>query len=188
MIPITLPVEDRRAFVRSFWAVLALGAIGPCVLLAAWLQMPVLTAIAGTAAVLVGLMPLMNAKFAWRVYGAWNRRVVHPFARVASRCVLAVCFAVIGLAARAGRVRLPLATDSAAASLWTTRRSLDPSEYRHVFVTATAHTGRWIVDYASWGWRTRNAWALSLIPFLIMLRFLPVDEERIEQANIYTLF
>ena len=84
--------------------------------------------------------------------------------------------------------RATAAIAAVAASLWTTRRSLDSSEYRHVFVTGTVHTGGWIANYAAWAWQSGNLWALSLMPFLMMLRFLPSDEERIDQANIYTLF
>lgn len=188
MTSLTLPLEDRRAFVRSFWATLSVGVAAPWVWLGVSLQMPVLAASGGMAAVLIALMPVMHAGFAWRVYAAWNRRLVHPFARVASRCVLGVCFAVIALAARAGRSRMSLGRDTEAATLWTTRRSLDSSEYHHVFVTKASHTGRWTADYAGWAWRTGNLWALSLIPCLIMLRFLPLNDERPDQADIYTLF
>lgn len=187
MTPIAIPAEERRALVRGFWLTVAFAAAAPWILLAASFEHPELVVVAALVAAAAALMPIANSGFAWRVYGAWNRRLVYPFSRLATRWTLAVCFWVIRAASRVGRSRMAMASPSVDGTLWTARRSLEPTEYQHLFVTKSGSTGAWLSDYAAWACRTGNQWAIALVPFLVLLRCLPREEERVVE-NIYTLF
>jgi hypothetical protein len=45
-----------------------------------------------------------------------------------------------------------------------------------------------VVDYIRWTRQTSNGWALSLLPFLTVLRTLDTEPDRRTEENIYTLF
>ena len=46
----------------------------------------------------------------------------------------------------------------------------------------------WLRGYLRWAFQSHNAWAVSLIPFLFMLRIVSTEEPTSSGANIYTLF
>ena len=73
---------------------------------------------------------------------------------------------------------------------WERRSSLPDEAYGLPYVgrgEASAGTG-WIRGYISWAIRSGNAWSISLLPFLWLLRLLSDREEKALEANIYTLF
>ena len=186
MNPLTLPLEERRALVRAFWLVAGIAAAGPLLLTATWFWLPE-PAVAGMALGAAGaLMPYANAEFARRVYSAWNRWVVYPFGRLATGFALTLCFSVITAVSLLRPEPISVARGSEA-TWWTVRRSLDRSEYRQLFATGQPSTGTWAVDYLRWAWQSGNQWAISLVPFLWLLKQMPREEERIVE-NVYTLF
>ena len=121
------------------------------------------------------------------MYRAWNRRLVRPFASAGSTAVLAICYSVVVVAAKAG-ARQGAVTDPQ--SSWVSRRSLPSDAYHALFdgARADAASGGWVRNYIRWATRTRNLWATSLLPFLAILKLLSEDEPQASRANIYTLF
>lgn len=190
MIALTLPSEERRTLVRGFWFALSALAPVPWLALAWWFHAAGFVAAGLGAAVLVGSIAFVHEDFVWRVYRAWNRRLVRPFASTAARVVMGICFFVIFIAAGKAGSRLLLSVRGGASTSWTSRGSLSRDAYRSLFAAASpgdASRG-WIPDYLGWAWQTGNLWGVSLVPFLAILRLLPRDEEKASQANIYTLF
>lgn len=187
MIPLTLPSEDRRTIVRSFWLVFSL-AFGTVVWLVGWkLYLRLALPLGLMGGLVSGLLVFVREKFVRRLYHAWNRRLVSPFNSVASRAVMGICFFLIFLAT--GRSGSRLSFDTKAGTTWTRRSSLPANAYELPYARegSTAGTG-WIQAYLQWTVRSGNAWAISLIPFLWFLRLLADDEHKAVEANIYTLF
>jgi hypothetical protein len=186
-IPISLPSDERRLLVRAFWLTLSTVLTLPWFVLAfstdhRW---PLFVG-AGTVG-LAAFVALVREDLAWRAYRAWNRRLVRPFAKAGSAAVLAICYSVVVLAAKAGAPRGAL-TDPH--SLWLSRRSLPSDAYHALFAgtRADAASGAWVGNYIRWATRTHNLWATSLLPFLAILKLLAEDEPEASHANIYTLF
>jgi hypothetical protein len=188
MITLTLPSEDRRSLLRGFWLTLGTLLSAPWLALAWWFHSWALAAVAVAAAVLVGSIIFAREAFAWRVYRAWNRRLVRPFGQRAARLVMKVCFFIVFAAAGRAGSGAPFATSGADAA-WRTRGALAAESYGSVFAAAShGASGAWVADYVSWARHTGNIWSLSLLPFLAVLRWLPLESERPAEANIYTLF
>src|SRR4051794_7117993 len=98
MVPLTLPVEDRRVVVRSFWAVIAAGC-GCSVWLFLRLVGLGLPWVFGLLATIgIGLLVLANESFVRRLYDAWNRRIARPLGRVATDILLKICLLVVFVA------------------------------------------------------------------------------------------
>jgi hypothetical protein len=188
MITLTLPSEERRVFLRSFWIALSGLAVMPWLILAWALRAPQFGIAAAASAVLMGAVPFFREDLAWRVYRAWNRRLVDPFGAAAGDVVMRICFGIIYVATASGGSRLPR-VDGRAVTSWTTRGSLPPDSYRSLFAAASSGgRGGWVRDYVWWARQTGNLWSLSLLPYLGTLRLVTRKEERAVQANIYTLF
>jgi hypothetical protein len=186
-IPISLPSEARRVLVRAFWLTSSTTFVLPWCVLALWTRQTWPLIVGAVAAGLAGLVALIREDLAWRIYGAWNRRLVRPFASIASRAVLAICYSVVVLAAKAGAQQSAV-TDPH--SSWISRRSLPGDAYDALFVGARADAASrgWVRNYMRWATRTHNLWATSLLPFLAILKLLSEDEPETSHANIYTLF
>jgi hypothetical protein len=186
-IPISLPSDDRRVLVRAFWLTSSTMLTLPWCVLAIWISQPWPLIVGAVAASLAGLTALIREDLAWRIYRAWNRRLVRPFASAGSRAVLAICYSVVVLAAKAG-AQQGAVTDRH--SSWVSRRSLPGDAYDALFagVRADAASGGWVGNYMRWATRTPNLWATSLLPFLAILKLLSDDEPEASHANIYTLF
>jgi hypothetical protein len=139
------------------------------------------------AAGLAGLVMLIREDLVWRIYRAWNRRLVRPFASAVSGAVLAICYFVVVVAATAGAQQSAVTEGR---SSWVSRRSLPSDAYGALFAAARADaaSGGWVWNYVRWATRTHNLWATSLLPFLAVLKLLSEDEPEAPHANIYTLF
>lgn len=190
MIALTLPSEERQALLRSFWFTLSAMAAAPWLALAWWFHAANFAVLALGIAVLGSLVPFARQDLAWRLYRAWDRRLVRPFASIAARIVMRICFFVIFVAASKAGSRLPLAAHGGASTSWTSRGSLSPDAYRTLFAAGSTSgpSGAWIPNYLRWARQTGNLWSASLLPFLAVLRLLPLDEDKASQGNIYTLF
>jgi hypothetical protein len=190
VITVALPSEERRALVRAFWLTISGLTALPWLAVAWWAHEPVFALAGAVAAVLIGFVNSIREGFVWRVYRAWNRRLVQPFVSTASRVVIAVCFFVILVAVGRAGSRMRLAVGGGASTSWASRTSLARETYRTLF--AEAFSGRadagWIANYWRWATQTGNFWAVSLLPFLAVLKLLTGEEEKAVQANIYTLF
>lgn len=185
--PVALPSDERRVLVRAFWLTVSSILILPWFVLAL-LAYDIAPAVVGAAfASLAAYVALAREDLPWRVYRAWNRRIVRPFASASSAVVLAICYSVVVIAAR-----VPARQDAITEprSSWVSRRSLPIDAYHALFADARADavSTRWIRNYVRWAGRTNNLWATSLLPFLVLLKLLSDDEPQAPHANIYTLF
>jgi hypothetical protein len=187
---LTLPSQERRALVRSFWLTLSMLSLVPWLVLAWWFRAAGFVAAGVVAAALLALIALLHEDVVWRVYRAWNRRLVRPFGSAAARAVMRICYFIVFFAVGAAGSRMPLATRHGASTTWTPRGSLPRDAYRTLFGAASpgGAPGAWIPDYVRWARQTGNLWSVSLLPFLAVLRLLPREGESAPQANIYTLF
>ena len=191
MITLTLPSQDRRVFVRSFWCTVTTLFTLSCLTLAWWWQVSGLIAVGLGVSVAFAMVAVMREDVMWRVYRAWNSRLAVPIARVIARMVMRICFiaAFVAVGRAGSRFDQPPAARSSS-SLWTSRRTLAREEYYAPFAAASrggASSG-WISDYVAWAGHTQNRWALSLLPFLMVLRLVRTQDDHASQANIYTLF
>jgi hypothetical protein len=188
MISLILPSDDRRSVLRSFWIVISL-ILGTGLWLAGrWFQAPFPLAIGLIAATACGLLVFMNQEFVRRLYHAWNRRIIRPFANVASRALMGICFFVIFVAT--GRTGSRFRLGGHAVTTWERRSSLPDEAYGLPYVSGEglpSGTG-WIRGYLLWAIRSGNAWSITLLPFLWFLRLLSYEEKKPFAANIYTLF
>jgi hypothetical protein len=185
---LTLPAEGRRAFVRAWWLALAAASLGggAALSVAAGTSFVSALTIGMVAAALVAAVPLMFDSFARRAYYAWNARIVRPVARVVAAAALRICFFIV--IAAVGRVGAN--AGSTAPGRWSPRRSLGRDAYRGPSADVDrGNAGRgWLSEYVRWGRATQNAWSLSLLPFLALMRVLPSEDEASPAPGIYTLF
>jgi hypothetical protein len=183
---VTLPFGCRRAERRSFGATIMLLLL---VVLACGIRS--WTSFIGGAAVIVSVaaLTLWFPRLLEWPYRAWNK-AARLYASWATRCVTAVCFYVIvcavGFATSASR----RATSMPSVSAWRPHRALPPDSYESQYELAdSAGTGAgWNRAFISWCRRTDNAWALSLLPFLVVLGWLHAESSGPQPADIYTLF
>lgn len=186
MITLTLPAQNRRALLRGFWLTLAALSALPWWAGALWYHPGALFGVGVAAAVIVAAVPLYGEGFAWRVYRAWNARLVRPCAALVERILLRVCFFIMFAASASGRLGN---SDSGRMAAWTERGTLPTGAYYALFGSVGAGaSGRWIRDYLAWASRTRHLWSVALLPFLVVLRWLPREADTTPDANIYTLF
>jgi hypothetical protein len=187
-IPISLPSDERRVLVRAFWLTLSSLLALPWLVAAFWTHQAWPVVVGAAAAALTGLVVVVREDVTWAVYRAWNRRLVRPFASAGSTAVLAICYSVVVLAAKAGTRH---GTVTERQQSWVSQRTLPSDAYRALFAGAGADaaSGGWVSNYIRWATRTRNLWATSLLPFLAILKLLSEgDEPQGSHANIYTLF
>ena len=83
MNSIMLPFRRQRAVLRSFWMCISF-AFGVALTLACWLLgVPFTIGIGLVGAAAVAMILVFHEELVWRIYGAWNRRLVRPIARFA---------------------------------------------------------------------------------------------------------
>ena len=173
--------------VRAFWLTVSSLLILPWFALALVTNDMAPAVVGATGAALAAFVTLSREDLAWRVYGAWNRRLVRPFASAGSAAVLAICYAVIVVVAKATARKQEVTNPR---SSWVPRRSLPTDAYHALFSGARADVASagWGGNYIRWANRTDNLWATSLLPFLAILKLLSEDEPQAPHADIYTLF
>jgi hypothetical protein len=184
---IFLPSQERRVLVRAFWLTVSCLLPLPWIVLDLWTAHIAPAVMAAVVAGLAAFIAFVREDLAWRVYRAWNRRLVRPLAAAGSAAVLAICYSVVVVAAKAGAREDAVADPR---SSWVPRRSLPIDAYPALFdgARADAASAGWIGNYIRWAKRTHNLWAISLLPFLAILKLLSEDEPQASHANIYTLF
>jgi hypothetical protein len=185
---ITLRSPPRRAWVMSFWLAVCLGSGLLIGLLSALLISPRWFGL-GVMLALVLALPkrLWTQTIAYRL---WNR-LARYFGHAAHLWLMGICFAIIVVAVGRKGLSLRLARPSSTASLWMPRETLAPAAYISQYSVATARAPEkgWIATFFSWVMQSGNLWALSLLPFLMLLSALRTDQRKSNfPANIYTLF
>jgi hypothetical protein len=189
MLTLTLPTRERRVALQGFWLTIAMMAAGAC-LAAAWALGTAVFAVAGlVGAVAAAALPHLDEAFAWRLYRAWNARLVRPFCVLLGRLTTRACFLVVGAAGLAGRPSA-FAPRSGRASAWHPRGALPPGAYPSLFsaVSDGPPPDGWVESYVAWARQSGHAWAVTLLPFLVVLSALPQGAQGTAQENIYTLF
>ena len=186
-ISISLPSDGGRVLVRAFWLTLSSLLALPWFVAAFWTHQAWPIVVGTAAAAVTGLVAVVREDVMWAVYRAWNGRLVRPFASASSTAVLAICYSVVVLAAKA---RTRHGTVIERQESWVSRCTVPSDTYRALFagVRTDAASGGWVRNYIRWAMRTRNLWATSLLPFLVILKLLAEDEPQAADANIYTLF
>lgn len=187
MIPLTLPQEDRRTALRSFWLVLSL-LLGATFWVVGWLlEVPFAWGVGLIAGLAGGTMVFLNEELVRRFYNAWNRRLIRPIAALASSAVTGICFFIIFAAV--GRVGSRLQIGGRTATNWESRKTLSGDAYGFLFAirNGTVTETGWMGNYIRWAVRSGNMWSISLLPFLSFLRLLS-NEQKSAATNIYTLF
>jgi hypothetical protein len=187
MNSIMLPFGHQRAVLRSFWMCISF-AFGTGLTLACWLlgvPFSIAIGLAGVAA--FGMIPVFHEELVRRLYRAWNGRLVRPIARFAARCILGICYFIIFVAT--GRAGSGLRCKTHDGSGWCVRTSLTAAQYRSPFVGDSPQNEKhWMRAYVRWALKTGNVWSICLLPFLWLIRLLSQEEDKVSQANIYTLF
>jgi hypothetical protein len=187
MIPLTLPQEDRRTALRSFWLVLSV-LLGATFWTVGWL---LAVPFAWGIGLIVGLagasIVFLKEELVRRLYNAWNRRLIRPIATLVSSVVTGICFFIIFAAV--GRAGSRLQIDGRTTTNWESRKTLPGDAYGFLFAVrnGTAAESGWMNNYLRWAVRSGNMWSISLLPFLSVLRLLN-SEQKSAATNIYTLF
>lgn len=184
---VVLPPRPRRAWARAF--ALATG-------LWAGLAAAVLASLAAPGSVIAALLVASVACVvaAWRprvatlAYRVWNKGA-RMYARAAAHVAVVLCYAVVTAAGAAGS-SLRLQRPRPGESLWQPRPTLPLEAYG----SQSARPGRawhghpW-ADLVRWAVGTPNAWAIFLVPFLVLIVALESQEQdEAFPAGIYTLF
>jgi hypothetical protein len=182
---ITLPYRPRQAWLITFWVVFCAFAAGVMTLAARMLFDRNIAASALVATLVVVVAGAIRTDTMREVYALWNRVAGWLLHRL-TQWTVSVTFYVIFVAVGRAGSRLLLDGRHSRLSLWVTRRengSADP-----VVLRVSGSSG-WLADYCLNAFRTGNAWACALLPFLALLALLHVPEEQAAPSgNIYTLY
>jgi hypothetical protein len=185
-----LPATTRRATVRAFWVVISAMIGGSVMAIAPYLgsTRPIQQGLV-TAAVLFVLV-FVRERFVWRLYKGWNQWLVYPFIRIAREAVTRLCYFIVFVTVGSAGSRLPLTGSGGPRSFWVARPLPGPAAHGVPPESDHAVGGRlgWVSNYLSWAFKSGNAWAIVLLPFLGILAAISVPEERKVASNIYTLF
>jgi hypothetical protein len=187
---IILPFPARRHWLISFWLVMssALGVLG--VILLGLRGFPAWLASAAIAAILA-LPGLLRPNLALLPYRVWNKLARHIVSAL-RLLLMGLCFYTIFVVVRCRRAyRSALHLTSPHESLWVKRGTLPEGTYFSPYlaeaVQSEGHSWTW--NFISSVRKSGEYWALSLLPFLLLLALLQTDEEQAQfPANLYTLF
>lgn len=133
------------------------------------------------------LAQLIAPPLAEALYDLWNRlarRCVRPLRIVIAGICYFVVVAVVGLAG----ARLEVRRNRQDPSQWRPKGTLRSHEYGSTFAGEGIAGRSWIRSYLRWSVESGNLWAVTLLPFLVLLAWLGEEEEAEFPANIYTLF
>ena len=184
---LVLPYHGQRAWVRAFWLAMAFwaGLVVGVVLPGGPGERAVTAAI---AAVLVGAVPVVRHREARALYQL-GVRASRLYARLARFALLALCYGIVFVAVGAAGSALRLRRPAPGDSLWEARPTLPAGAYRsqHDGAGSPGARRRWRAILA-WATDSGNAWALTLVPFLLLVAALDTEDEAPYPIGIYTLF
>jgi hypothetical protein len=186
---ITLPRPPRRAHLRSFWIALCAMLSSSATTIMWFFALPHPLAIplaTGTGLVAVGLMmPEWIRPF----YTLWNK-VARRVASITRLALMGICYFVVFVVVAQAGARFTRKRPRSMRTTWTPRgkqaETAGPS-FSSVMLKDPTERG-WATAYFIWARRTRNCWAIVLLPFLSLLSVLADDDKETLPAHIYTLF
>jgi hypothetical protein len=182
-----LPLDLSKYWCRAFYVVVA-GAHALLGLAVALLGAPVVAMVCAVLACTAAVLAVRAHRgvIGPAVFAACVRatsfvaRIVRGFAQVA-------CFFIVTAAGIAGS---ELEVDRPQqASMWRRKRPLTRDEYRATFTGRGPERSKgWAGAYLSWARRSRNGWALALLPFLAVQRSAQPPDDAEVRGEIYTLY
>lgn len=191
-----LPYPPRRAWVRGFWLafVTLMSVLGGMALGVAvarrWIDGAAALTGWGASTILVGTGGFMAPRVVGGIYRAWND-LTHLYMRSARFLLKHVCFWIIVTPLRLTGGGLVLSRQTTRGTMWVPHGTIRPAAYESQDDLGGQRRGAgWIGSYVSWAaTRLENAWALFLLPFLIMLGQLERDDATNSvPSQTYTLF
>lgn len=184
---LTLPRQPRRARVRAFSLVIGAaggGLAAPAAAVVGWPPAP--TAAAATMGLL--LLALGQPRLARLAYRAWAR-ATHAYARLAAEALVSLWYPLVFGAVRLGGSALELRRGDLVRSRWRPRRTIGSDAYESLDERPARDRGGWLRRYLAWAWRSGHAWAVAVLPLLLLLAALESGAEPEDvPAGIYTLF
>lgn len=113
-------------------------------------------------------------------------KVVALFARLVRGVARLACFAVV---TAAGTTSTSLVDDAGSRrSAWTTKTSVPPDSYANPFVLPGTRRRGWATGFVHWAVRSGNAWAVTLLPFLALVRSAQETDDHEVAGEIYALY
>ena len=191
-----LPFPPRRAWSRGFWLTFValaslLGGMALGVAVARrWIDGTVALTVWLVLTLLVGAGGLMAPRVVGATYRGWTG-LAHLYLRSGRFLLKHVCFWIIVTPLRLTGGGLVLSRQTARGTMWVPHATIKPAAYESQDDRGTSIRGGrgWIRSYLAWGSRLENAWALFLLPFLIMLGQLESDDATSSiPSQTYTLF
>ena len=188
-VNLLLPLTHRRAMLRSFWLIMCFLA-GLVTAIVAWSlgwQWPV--GIAFSVGALLAALLVVHENLVWSFYRAWNV-IARTFVAVSRQVATwLLYFVVFGVVSRVGS-HFPLTVPGSSCSSWIERRLSDHNVRRESPAADAESPGRlaWMHDYFRWATHSGNVWAITLLPFLVILRICSKPQTESKEFNIYTLF
>lgn len=188
---IYLPSAATAASVKGFWTVLLLlGAALAGGLYRLVLPHPVF--LAGCVAALLGLAAIawrrpVKLQTAYTVCSGTIRKRIVPGVR---RWILAVVFFLVILPNRSLGRRMPGASFVQSDRGWKAKEisNLIGGSGDADIVPGDEGNASWLTMLCRWMRETRNGWAFALLPFMLLLSVLNVDEKSAQSEETYTLF
>lgn len=188
-----LPKPPTSSSLRTFWVMLAVvtGALtaGVAALSGggalAW-------GMGATVALSMGIPGWLRPYAVALPYRAWNWLAI-LVAGALSRYVTALCLFTVTLAGRPAGATSRFDAGATSGSMWIPRASQPPGAYRSQYHDegVIGEAGGWTAPMRSWAARTDSRWAVTLVPFLWVLRILdaaPGKERPAAAPDIYTLY
>jgi len=181
---VLLPIDPTRHWHRSLCLVFAgIGLIGAVIVALAGAPLVAILGIAISAAFVVAAV---RADGSYRVYSAYNR-ITGLYARLMRAVAQIACFVIVGSARLTGTSLVVALPDTG--SMWTPKSSLPRDAYVNPYALSSGPSGRgWIRGYLRWARDTHNLWAVSLLPFLVVLRTAQQSADHSIRGEIYALY
>ena len=190
---LVFPFPARRHWLISFWLTASFVA---AVLTSAALVLAFSTGWFFSAILLAAGFALLGRLYsglALLAYRAWNK-IARLVACGLRFLLMALCYFTIFVAVRfqPGTPRfLRLNRAKPSESMWASRGTLAAQDYLHPYLGGTdhSHEATWIANFINSIVSSRDLWAFSLVPVLILLSLLETDAEQTHfPSDIYTLF
>ncbi len=186
---IVLPAfPPRRACLRSFGLVVSFVVWCLLGILSALAKSPL--GVASGSVIVIVLVSLSILRPSWISipYRLWNR-LAYEFTRFARWWLIGVCFYVIFTIVGRSKSALWLARPNT--SVWESRENqpyLAKCSRPGVTTEEFSEQSRF-TSFLAWAKRPDNWWTLCLLPFLVLLSALEIEQEQRDfPSNVYTLF